>query len=192
MRTTRPVTARGATVVDREPAPGFSIGATFLGWAVASFFTLVLLGLVSALLGGALANDGAVDANEAANGGVTLAIGSAIAIFLAYLVGGYAAGRIALRNGMAHGAATVAWTVLFAVIAAFAGAALANYYAPVIPALDPDAVRTVTTGTLVSLGIAFLCALLGGALGGRLGERYHERHADAYGSRRRIDRGRTV
>lgn len=153
----------------------FSIGATFLGWAVAAFFTLVFSTIGLGLVGGeAFNNDGQISFSDA-NG---IVIGSLVAYlvasFLAYLIGGYAAGRIALWDGIKHGLGTVGWAVLFALVAVVAGTYLAdtlnvqNYLA----GFDLSAI----TGETVLAIVLSLAAMLGGAaLGGKLGERYHDR-----------------
>lgn len=153
----------------------FSLGATFLGWAVAAFFTLVFSTIGLSLVGGSAFNDDGQLSFSDANG---ILIGSLvaylIAAFLAYLIGGYAAGRIALWDGVKHGLGTVGWAILFALLAVIAGTYLAdtlnvqNYLA----GFDFGDL----TGETVLAIVLSLAAMLGGAaLGGKLGERYHDR-----------------
>ena len=83
---------------------GFSWGADFLGFAVAVFFTVVLFGIVGAIVGTAGYQMGAPAPNTGhissttENLGLAGLAGGLIAIFLAYLIGGYAAGRMARAN----------------------------------------------------------------------------------------------
>lgn len=180
-----------------EPGPRFSLGATFLGWSVASFFTLVFVGIAAAILGGIVAQDvaagdDAVTTGEVNTYGIGALVGVLIAVFLAYLIGGYAAGRISLWNGAMHGALTVAWAVLLGILAFIAGATLnaqlANYFTL---GIDPAAMDLATTGGIVLLVLSLLAALLGGALGGKLGERYHKPPEGAR-ARRPYSRGRPL
>lgn len=175
------------------PERRFSLGATFLGWGVASFFTLVFAAIVAAIVGGTALTTGAdavADAPELTAGAF---VGLLIAVFLAYLIGGYAAGRIARWNGGSHGAAIVLWTVLFTILALIGGAALADSFdlgAFAFPlALDVGDVTTV--GILAALGL-LAAALLGGWLGGRLGTRAEDEERAGSFTRRGTLRGRPL
>lgn len=177
------VPARDERVVERERVPRagveteapvdrprFSLGATFLGWAVAAFFTVVFSAIALGVLGGAQVQDGTIDVGSFA---VTTLIGYLVAAFLAYLIGGYAAGRISLWNGTWHGLGTVAWAVAFAAIAV----AATTYFADVfdLGALAPNVDLSGLTGAgILAIALSLLAMLAGAALGGRLGERYHE------------------
>lgn len=178
-----------APVVDAEPPvdrPRFSLAATFLGWAVAAFFTIVFSAIALALTGANEAQDGTLDLSNLA---IVSLIGYLVASFLAYLIGGYAAGRISLWNGVWHGLGTVVWAVLFAV-----GAVLAGLYAADLFDIGARLDLADLTGPgLLAIGLSLLAMLAGAALGGRLGERYHER-ADTVGRRREVRgyRGRAL
>jgi len=151
--------------VDR---PTFSVAATFLGWAVAAFFTVIFAAVAITLAGGTDIQDGAIDL-----GGLAVAslIGYLIASFLAYLVGGYTAGRISLWNGTWHGLGTVVWAVLFAVLGVLAGVYLADTFDF---GMRVDVSGGLTGAGILAIGLSLLAMLAGAALGGRLGERYHE------------------
>lgn len=153
----------------------FSVAAGFFGWAVASFFTLVLGTLVLALIGSAAydATDGGAtgvtqDAfNDLTTGGI---IGLLVALFVAYFLGGYAAGRIGLWHGVGHGVAVVAWTVLFTILTIALGAWLGDAVAGLnlVPAIDwADLTGPALAGILGSL----LAMLAGAILGAKLGTR---------------------
>lgn len=153
----------------------FSLGATFLGWAVAAFFTLVFSTIGLALVGGSALNDDGRLTFSDANG---IVVGSLavylVAAFLAYVIGGYAAGRIALWSGVKHGLGAVAWAVLFALVAVFAGAYLADAF-NVQNYLAGFDLGDVTAQTGLAIALALAAMLAGAALGGKLGERYHDR-----------------
>jgi MFS family permease len=173
----------------------FSLGATFLGWAVASFFTLVFTGIVLLALGGSAlrTDDGTLTAGDLANLTITGLAGAVVAMFLAYLVGGYAAGRIAHWDGARHGAVVPLWTILAGLLALLAGATLgpqlAGYLGPYVPRVDAGALTTYgVLGLLAMLAADFLGAILGGILGAK-GD---ERHEMGTVERRRTMRGRPL
>ncbi|HET6405369.1 MAG TPA: hypothetical protein VFH78_12045 [Candidatus Thermoplasmatota archaeon] len=175
-----------ARTVDAEPPvdrPRFSIGATFLGWSVAAFFTLVFSAIALGVAGGGAASDGVIDFQSLA---LASLVGYLIAAFLAYLIGGYAAGRISLWNGVWHGLGTVAWAVLFAVVAVVAGTYLADA-ANLGVRFD---LSGITGYGLLAIGLSLLAMLAGAALGGRLGERYHAARGHARTHGRRVGRHR--
>lgn len=165
-------TIRSDAPMERRP---FSLGATFLGWAVAAFFTLVFLAIAGIVLGAAYLEGGADDVRSLdintlglANFAVYL-----VATFLAFVIGGYAAGRIALWDGVKHGLGTVGWAVLFALLAVLAGATLADDFAAFTNVtLDTS---TITTGMIIGVVATLVAQLAGAALGGAMGERYHDR-----------------
>jgi hypothetical protein len=166
----------------------FSLGATFLGWSVAAFFTLVFSAIVVALTGGQ-----AFTTLDSAAGMAQLLtasfLGYLAATFLAYLIGGYAAGRIALWDGVKHGLGIVVWSILFAILAIVAGTAIADQLnlGAGLP-IDPAA---LTGAAIAAIALTLLVQLLGAAFGGRLGERYHDRvHGIDRRAGRRSLRGR--
>ena len=108
-----------------------------------------------------------------------------VALFLAWLLGGYVAGRMARRAGVSHGFYTWAFGAVLVVGAAAglnqmgrSGAVVTSFHGLGIP-IDIDEWRDLSG--LVGLAWA-LTALAGAAVGGALGERWHtkllERAAD--------------
>lgn len=175
--------------VARRP---FSIAAGFFGWAVASFFTLVLTTIVLALIGASAyditdAGANALDTGTFNELTTTGLIGLVVALFIAYALGGYAAGRIGLWNGVGHGVAVVAWSVLFSVAAIALAVTLGDSVDAlnVVPRVDWDA---LTTPTLVGLLVALVTMLAGAILGGKLGTRTDT--AEDGLERRRVGRSR--
>lgn len=157
--------------------PVFSIGATFLGWAVAAFFTIVLGAVGAAFLGGAEVLDGSATLGALATAGF---IGYLVASFLAYLVGGYAAGRISLWHGVWHGLGTVAWALIFGALGVLAGTFFAGELG-IAPRLQ---LNGLTVAGIAALALSLLAMMAGAALGGRFGERYHEPSQRASSTRR--------
>lgn len=165
-------TVRTDAPMERRP---FSLGATFLGWSVAAFFTLAFLAIAGIILGAAYLGGGADDVRSLdinTLGIMNFAI-YLTATFLAFMIGGYAAGRIALWDGVKHGLGTVGWAVLFALLALLAGATLADDLAAFSNVnLDTTA---ITTGVIIGVVATLIVQLAGAALGGAMGERYHDR-----------------
>lgn len=169
----------------------FSLGATFLGWAVAAFFTIVFSAIVLAITGATAAQTGANAPGEVQALGWGSLIGYLIATFLAFVIGGYAAGRIALWDGVKHGLLTVAWAVLFGILAAVGGTALADSFN--VAQYIPFDFTNMTTELVVGVILTLIVQLAGAALGGRLGERYHDYvHGIDTRERRRAMRGRPL
>lgn len=198
-RERRVVPARETVTERRDYARGdrpFSIAAGFFGWAVASFFTLVLATIVLAVIGTA-----AYDASDAGTTGLTQntfndlttggLLGLAIALFVAYLLGGYAAGRIGLWHGTGHGVAVVAWTILFTLVtiglAAAYGDNVAGLY--LVPRVDWSG---LTGPSIVGLVVALLVMLGGAILGANLGTRPYGLDGTYEGRRVRAYRGRPL
>lgn len=159
---------------------GLYWGSDFIGFAVATFFTVVFLGIVGAIVGAVGYQLGqplpkigeAVNATQQ-NLGIGALVGSLVAIFLAYLIGGYTAGRMARFNGALNGLGVVIWTVIVAVILGVAGAILGNNF-DVAKQLHLNINHdTATTAGIASLAVTLITMLLGALLGGTLGERYH-------------------
>lgn len=156
---------------------GISLGSILTGMAVA----LGAMFLLTALIGGiAFAMDLAdVQVNATAEQiGWGVGIALVLAMFLAYLWGGYSAGRMArgagLLNGVLVPVAALLLTGLVALIVWAVGAEvrIAAPFTPVQIPVDQD--LAVTFGTV--LGIASLVAMFGGAaLGGWLGSRWHDK-----------------
>lgn len=154
----------------RQRFGGVSWGAAFIGFVVAVFFTLAL---------GAILYWASVEAGHRWDARLTAAnalvvsvrpaftgpwvLGSLLALFLAFLVGGHTAGRMARFDGAANGFAVFLWAVLLPVVALAAlilrGVAL--------PALTGS-------GVLLLLAVA-AAALLGALFGGSLGAASHRR-----------------
>lgn len=105
-----------------------------------------------------------------------------VALFVAYLFGGYVAGRLARYDGGRNGAMTVAWALALTLLVAAVGSFLPGPLFEVLQEFVQSSVLPAL-GALTELGLAgagiivgaLLLELLGGFLGGRLGNRYHTR-----------------
>src|SRR3954467_10115465 len=101
--------ARDAVAVQRARFGGVKWGAAFFGWLSANGLAVVLLALLSGARGTLGLTNGVDTAGEAAAQADTLGLAGGIAIlvalFLAYLAGGYVAGRMARFDGVRQGVA---------------------------------------------------------------------------------------
>jgi hypothetical protein len=159
---------------------GFDWIATFLGFAVSIFFTIVFLGFVGAIVGTVgfqlhtpVPKIGSSITGTTQQLGIGALIGSLVAAFLAYLLGGYTAGRLARFEGVKNGIGVVLWTVVAGIVLGILGAILGNKFDVAKQLhLHVDAGTLTATG-LISLAITLIVMLLAAAVGGMLGERYH-------------------
>jgi len=157
---------------------GIDWWATFIGWAVALFFTLLFAGIAAAIVGGVgYQLDAPLTAsdNTAQRLGIGGLVGGLVAIFLGYLIGGHTAGRMARFDGVKNGLGVVLWTIAMALVLAILGAVLGDQFDLTNRLrLDIDQ-GTLTVAGLVSLVVTLLVMLAGAALGGKLGAGYHRR-----------------
>ena len=158
---------------------GLDIPATLVGMLTALAFLILFGGLVSAAVG-AIGYQVGVEGNEGelSLGGL---LGGLVALFLAYLLGGWTAGRIARYDGPRNGLMTGVWTLLLAAILAALGALLGDEYNVLAEVDLPNwfSRDALATGAIISGLIAIATMLLAGLLGGAWGERYHRRADEA-------------
>jgi hypothetical protein len=156
---------------------GLSIGGVLTGVVVA-FGAMFLL---SGIIGGILAVLGVTDTNvtrgEAVQAGIAGGIAYVIAMFLAYLWGGYTAGRMARGAGVLNGVLVPIVAIVLAMIVGAIAAALGASASLNLP-LTTARLPIQGSGSLVDwgigLGVAALVAMLaGGVMGGSLGSRWH-------------------
>jgi hypothetical protein len=167
---------RGRDVRPLRVRGGVSLGAVLTG-VVVSFGALFLL---SALVGGIMAATG-VDAEEAAGeatreAGIGAGIAFVVAVFLAYLWGGYSAGRMARGAGAGNGllvpiAALIVGAIVIAIVNAMGAVATLNlpFNENQLPIQDESLVNFGQWVTIASL----IAMFVGGILGGMLGQGWH-------------------
>jgi hypothetical protein len=159
--------------------------ADFLASIVGMFAALGTLVFLGALFGAGAASidfqinmlndEGILD--EASIAGLIVA---ALAVFAAFLVGGFAAGRMSRYNGGMNGLGAGLWAFLlitiFAALGAWVGAEYNAFSSADLPnwvaQIDAD---ELTTGAVVGSVVLIASMLIGGYTGGRLGELYHRR-----------------
>ena len=173
------------TLGDTEGSPysgsrargGLSIGGVLTGVVVA-FGAMFLM---SAIIGGILAALGISDTNvtrgEAVQAGAAAGIAYVVAMFLAYLWGGYTAGRMARGAGILNGVLVPILAIILALVVGAIAAALgatANLNLPLTTARLPVGGSGSLVDWGIGLGAAALVAMFaGGVVGGILGSRWH-------------------
>jgi hypothetical protein len=165
---------------ERVPARargGLSIGGVLTGVVVAFGAMFLLSGIIGGILAAIGVSDTNVTRGEAVQAGIAGGIAYVIAMFLAYLWGGYTAGRMARGAGVLNGVLVpIAAIVLALVVAAIVAAlgASANLNLPFTTARLPIREGSSLVDWGIGLGVAALVAMFaGGALGGSLGARWH-------------------
>jgi hypothetical protein len=164
----------------RQRYGGFYWGSDFIGFAVATFFTIVFLGLIAAIAGGVgyqvgapLPKVGHAVSTTTQTIGAGAAVASLIALFIAYVLGGYTAGRMARYDGAKNGFGVVLWTIVVTVILGLIGTALGNKFNVASQLHLKLNSSTFTAAGLIALAIALVVMVIGALLGGMSGERYH-------------------
>ena len=163
----------------RERFGGVDLPATLVGMLTALAVLVLLSGLIGAAIG-AIGYQTGLDSDDIEDISVASLVGGLVALFIAYLVGGWAAARIARYDGPRNGLTTGVWTIVLAAILSALAAWLGDEY---------DVLRNVelpqwfsrdalTAGALISGLVAIAVMFIAGALGGAWGESYHRR-ADA-------------
>lgn len=159
---------------------GFYWGTDFIGFAVASWFAIVFLGIVGAIVGAVgfqlhtpVPKIGGSIAGATQNLGIGALIGSVIAVFLAYLIGGYTAGRMARFSGALNGLGVWIWTIVVAIILGIAGAIAGSNF-NVASQLHLNVSRSTLAGAGgISLAVTLVIMLIGAVAGGTLGQRHN-------------------
>lgn len=162
---------------------GFDWLASFLGFTVAMFFLIVLLGVVGAIAGtvgfqlqaAAPGTGGGPISEPVQRIGVGVLLASWLAALIAYFVGGYAAGRVARYDGVRNGVGVVLWTVLAALVLGILGAIFGSRFNVTDQLHLTVSPSSLTLPGAVSLVVTLLIMLCGSALGGLLGSLYHRR-----------------
>jgi predicted anti-sigma-YlaC factor YlaD len=141
-----------------------------IGWLAALGASLVLSGLVTAVVGMILTALGFGGGAEAGTIGL---FGVLLTLFLSFLIGGYTAGRMAGRDGSKHGLLVALLALIVTLILALLGgvAGLTNNLQDVALPGVPTEIAQRGLGTVLTLGgvIALLLPFVAGALGGSWG-----------------------
>jgi len=191
----------------RERFGGMHIGAQLVGMLTALALTLLLAGIIGAIVGGIAFETGVDEQLNATRTEVSIGsvIGGLVVLAIAFLVGGWAAGRMSRYDGGRNGLMTGVWFLVLGAILGGLGAWVgAEYNVAERVDLLPDwfgtwfAGENIATGAIVSAIAGIVVILAAGFIGGKLGERLHRRADEMIAShrsggitteRRVIDRG---
>jgi hypothetical protein len=173
-------TLEGTKVPTHSPARargGLSIGGVLTGVVVAFGAMFLLSGIIGGILAAIGISDTNVTRGEAVQAGIAGGIAYVIAMFLAYLWGGYTAGRMARGAGALNGVLVPIVAIVLALIVGAITAALgatANLNLPFTTARLPIQGSGSLVDWGIGLGVAALIAMAaGGIMGGSLGSRWH-------------------
>jgi hypothetical protein len=166
----------------RERYGGFYWGTDFIGFAVATFFTIIFLGIIGAAAGGVgyqvgapLPRVGHAVSATTQTIGIGAAAASLIGLFIAYIIGGYTAGRMARFDGAKNGIGVVLWTIIVAAVLGVGSMALGTRFNVATQLHLKLNSGGWTIAGLLALAVAAVVMVLGAVLGGVMGERYHRK-----------------
>lgn len=158
---------------------GTSWASIVFGWLAALGSSLILSGLVAAIVTAIFAILGFEGGTE---GGLSGLAGLLTTFFLSFLIGGYAAGRMAGRSGAKHGLLVALLALVVTVVLTLLGAAVATPIVNIpgvtfsnIPTNLPSDVEGLNVILSVSGLLILLFMFAGGAVGGSWGAAGHRR-----------------
>jgi hypothetical protein len=131
-----------------------------IGWLAALGTSLILSGVIAAVVSTILGSLGFGGVSEAGTLGL---LGVLVTLFLAFLIGGYAAGRMAGREGSKHGLLVALLALIIMLILALLGGAagfnlIENLRGVTLPGI-PSEVSQQGLGTVLTLGgVLALCS----------------------------------
>jgi amino acid transporter len=171
----------------RDRFGGINWGAGFFGWLVAIGITIILSGIVGAVVS-AVGSQVDMTLSDARTSAGTIGIGAAITLvvvlMLAYFTGGYVAGRMSRFDGARQGFATwligLVVTILVALVGAVAGAEYNVFDRVSLPRLPLD-LRDLGLGGLITAAAVLVGTFLAAVTGGKVGHRYHNKVDKAAG-----------
>ena len=174
----------------RDRFGGINWGAGFFGWLVAIGMTIILSGIVGAVLS-AIGSNMDITLRDARTSAGSIGIGAGITLLvvlmLAYFTGGYVAGRMSRFDGARQGVAT--WligllvTILVGIVGAVAGAQYDIFDRISLPRLPLNLTELGTGGAITAVAV-LLGTLLAAVIGGKVGHRYHTKVDKAAGIHR--------
>ena len=178
-----------------EPAPGFEetrtrafegfdmgakagrffFGASFFGWNVAAFWTLLFTGLLAAVMGATAfrgSAPGGLDLLVTANLTAAAIAGFLGATLVAYFIGGFVAGRIARGAGAANGAGVALWGVFAVIVLGVLATALApTFNLAAYAQIYNVNWRALPLRTILVGALTLIAMFTGGVIGGLVGAR---------------------
>jgi hypothetical protein len=177
-------TTRTERVVEPGPTAherfgGMNWGAAFFGWMVAVGMTVLLTGLIGAVVAAVDQNTSITqDDAEQAAGSISLvaAIVLLVVLTLGYYAGGYVAGRMSRFDGGRQGLGVWFLGLLVTALAVALGVAFGAQY-DVLDRVDlprlPIPTDQVTSGGVITAVAVLVVTALAAMAGGTVGRRYH-------------------
>ncbi len=165
----------------REEYGGFNVGAAFFGWLVAIGVTILLTGILSAILA-AIGSTASVTQQDATGSAGTVGIVTAVIVLvvllIGYYAGGYVAGRMSRFDGGRQGVGVWVIGLLVTIVVAILGAIFGAKYNVLrlvnLPSI-PISTQEATVGAIITIVVVLLGTLLAAFLGGKAGQRYHRK-----------------
>jgi hypothetical protein len=162
----------------REAGLGTSWTSVILGWLAALGASVILSGIVVAIVSAIFAALGI--GGVAMSGGISgLLVGMPLTLLIAFCLGGYVAGRMASRSGVKHGLLVPLLALIVTIVLALIGGAVSASFidqlsSVTLPDLAGEVAQSVPQqglGTILSVSgiLALLFPFIGGALGGAKG-----------------------
>ena len=162
----------------REAGLGTSWTSVILGWLAALGASVILSGIVVAIVSAIFAALGI--GGVATSGGISgLLVGMPLTLLIAFCLGGYVAGRMASRSGVKHGLLVPLLALIVTIVLALIGGAVGASFIDQLSGVtlpDPagEVVQSIPQqglGTILTVSgiLALLFPFIGGALGGAKG-----------------------
>ncbi len=165
----------------RERFGGLNLGAAFFGWLVAVAVSVLLTGIIGAVLVAigvdteVSVTDSSLDAGDL---GLTAAIVLLVVLMVGYYSGGYVAGRMSRFSGTKQGLGVWVVGLVITVVAVGLGALFGRQY-DVLDRVDlpriPVSTSTLTTQEIIAAAVVLLATLVAALVGGSVGTHYHRR-----------------
>ena len=165
----------------RERFGGTNAGAAFFGWLIAVGVTVLLTGIIGAIVAGVSSTTTITQSDaerEAGSIGVAAAIVLLVVLMISYYAGGYVAGRMSRFDGTKQGVGVWVIGLIVTVVALVLGAVFGSQY-NVLDRVDlprlPISTDQVTTGGILTAVVVLAATLIAAMAGGAVGHRYHNR-----------------
>jgi hypothetical protein len=160
---------------------GLNAGAAFFGWLVALAVSVLLTGIIGAVLA-AVGADIGITRDQAQRQGASIGLGAAVVLVLVlmvgYYAGGYVAGRMSRFHGSRQGLGVWVTGLVVSVLVIVLGAIFGQQYDVLsrvdLPRLPASAPAVGTTGVVAAM-VVLVGTLLAALAGGSVGTHYHRR-----------------
>lgn len=167
--------------VRRERFGGLNAGAAFFGWLVAVAVSVLLTGIIGAIVAAVGSNTEITQTDaerEVGNIGLAAAIVLLAVLMIGYYCGGYVAGRMSRFNGSRQGVGVWITGLIVSIVTIVLGAVFGQQYDILdrvnLPRL-PISTDSLTTGAIVAALIVLIGTLVAAVAGGTVGTNYHRR-----------------